>query len=75
MTSGRKLTKHQVREILRLAGLEREDGQWLLSCVAIAERLGVHRRTVSRHIRLAAVRYGQQTSAGQSHIAFSTHDD
>lgn len=75
MTSGRKLTPHQVRELLRLAGLEREDGQWLLTYQQIAEQLGVHRRTVYRHIRRAAVHSGQQTSAGQSHIAFSIHDN
>lgn len=62
MTSGRKLTPHQVRELLRLAGLEREDGQWLLTYQQIAEKLDVHRCTVYRCIRRAAVRCGNRTA-------------
>lgn len=70
MTSGRKLTKHQVREILRLAGLEREDGEWLLSCQRIAEEVGVHRRTVSRQLRRTAVGACQICALQKSHQIF-----
>ena len=62
MTSGRKLTKEQADAILRLAGLEQEDGQWRLSYSEIAKRLDLHRTTVYRHIRQAAVRYGQRSA-------------
>ena len=69
MTSGRKLTKHQVREILRLAGLERGDGEWLLSYQRIAEQLGIHERTVRRWIRRAAVRLGKLTGWKSDDVA------
>lgn len=60
MTSGRKLTQEQADAILRLAGKLRSDGQWLLTYQQIAAKLDVHRCTVYRHIRQAAVRYGQR---------------
>lgn len=61
MTSGRKLTEQEADAILRLAGLEREGGEWLLSYQEIAKQLDLHERTVRRWIRRAAVRSGQRT--------------
>lgn len=61
MTSGRKLTERQAYEILRLAALERDDGNWLLSYEKIAEQLDLNERSVRRWIRRAAVRLGKLT--------------
>jgi len=58
VTSGRKLTQEQIDAILRLAGLEREDGSWLLTYQQIADRVQVNERTVRRWIRKAAARLG-----------------
>lgn len=61
MPSGKKLTEREADDILRLAGLEREDGTWSLSVEQIAEQVGVDERTVRRWIRKAAVLYGKLT--------------
>ena len=61
MTSGRKLTEEQADAILRLAGEKDADGDWLLSYEQIAERLQVHRHSVYRIIRKAAVQWGELT--------------
>lgn len=61
MTSGRKLRAEQVNAIIHLAGLKRDDGEWLLSKKEIAERLGLHERTVRRCIREVAVQHGKLT--------------
>jgi hypothetical protein len=60
VTSGRKLTKQQVDAVLRLAGVLREDGEYLHSQTAIAVSVDIHRRTVSRCLRDAAVREGKR---------------
>lgn len=57
--SGRKLTKDQVVRILRLAGETKEDGGYRLTYQQIAGELELHRRTVSRVIRRAAVDWGR----------------
>lgn len=62
MTSGRKLTEEEADAILRLAGRKDQDGQWSLSYVQIAEQLGIHRRTVWRQIRRAAVLWGERSA-------------
>lgn len=58
MTSGHHLTQEQVDEILRLAGLQREGGEWLLTYQRIAEELNIDHRTVSECVRRAAAAYG-----------------
>lgn len=60
MPSGRKLTERESDDILRLAGLEREDGAWRFSYSRIAADLGLHRCTVYRVIREAAVKHGKR---------------
>jgi DNA invertase Pin-like site-specific DNA recombinase len=62
MTSGRKLTEEQVDTILRLAGELDGDGEFLLKYGQIAKKLDVHRCTVYRCIRQAAVRWGKRTA-------------
>lgn len=57
-------TKRQVLEILHLAGLEREDGAWVLSLDQIAAELHISERVVRDTIRRAAVRWGELEAAG-----------
>lgn len=59
MGSGRKLTREQVSRILRLAGQTDADGGYRLTYQQIATTLELHRRTVSRVIRRAAVEWGR----------------
>lgn len=62
MPSGRKLSQEQVDAILRLAGELNVDGEYLLTYEQIAERLCLHRHSVYRVIRQAAVRLGKLTA-------------
>lgn len=62
MTSGRKLTEEEFDAILRLAGQTQPDGEWTLTYDQIAEMLELHRHTVYRCIRHAAVKFGNRTS-------------
>ncbi|MHB8953547.1 MAG: sigma factor-like helix-turn-helix DNA-binding protein [Pirellulaceae bacterium] len=61
MTSGRKLTEQERDTILRLAGKETPEGEWLLSYKKIATQLDLSERTVRRWIRRAAVKFGERT--------------
>lgn len=58
MTSGKKLSQEQYDRILSLAGEVDADGEFCRTYEEIAELLGVHRRTVYRAIRQAAVQLG-----------------
>jgi len=62
MPSGTKLTEQQVDAILRLAGEQDMDGEWLLSYAEVAKRVGLSHRTVERVIRRSAVKLGYMTA-------------
>lgn len=62
MPSGKRLTQEQVDAILRLAGEEDTPGHWRLTYSQIGAQLTIHRCTVYRVIRRAAVSYGRKFS-------------
>jgi hypothetical protein len=58
---GHKVTEREVNSILRLAGYQNLDGEWVHSYESIAQVVDLDFRTVATVIRKAAIQWGRHT--------------